>query len=41
MSQLFDGCEKLNYLNLSNFDTKKVTDMSSMFKNTGLKSIDF
>ena len=31
MSAMFLGCSALTQLNLSNFDTSKVTDMSSMF----------
>lgn len=31
MSFMFEGCTKLNSINLSNFDTSKVTDMNAMF----------
>ena len=31
MSMMFQGCDKLEYLNLSNFDTSNVTDMKAMF----------
>lgn len=33
MSYMFDGCDKLQELDLSKFDTKKVTNMSYMFNN--------
>ena len=37
MYKMFYGCSSLNYLNLSNFDTSQLTDMSDMFSNeTGL-----
>jgi surface protein len=28
---MFSGCESLNYLDISNFDTSKVDDLSGMF----------
>ena len=31
MSFMFDGCKSLSNLNLSNFNTQNVTNMSSMF----------
>ena len=31
MGCVFDGCKSLKELNLSNFNTNKVTDMSNMF----------
>ena len=31
MSWMFSGCKNLKVLNLSNFDTNKVIDMSDMF----------
>ena len=31
MSSMFDGCESLQKLDVSNFDTSNVTDMSLMF----------
>ena len=31
MNMLFKGCKELEYLDLTNFDTSKVTDMSEMF----------
>ena len=31
MSYLFSGCSSLKELNLSNFNTKKVTDMAHIF----------
>ncbi|MDY2696464.1 MAG: BspA family leucine-rich repeat surface protein, partial [Eubacteriales bacterium] len=31
MANMFKNCSKLTSLDLSNFDTSKVTDMSSMF----------
>ena len=31
MSTMFDGCSPLKELNLSNFNTNKVNDMSFMF----------
>ena len=31
MSSMFQDCESLKYLNLSNFNTKNVTNMSWMF----------
>lgn len=33
LNSLFEGCENLRKLDLSSFDTSKVTDMSNMFKN--------
>ena len=30
---MFDNCSSLTSLNLSNFNTKYVTDMSSIFRN--------
>ena len=33
MNSMFSGCNNLIYLDLSNFDTKNVTDMSYMFSN--------
>ena len=37
---MFAQCSKLTDLNLSNFDTSKVTRMAWMFENTGLTGID-
>ena len=31
MSSMFEGCSSLKNINLSNFNTNKVTDMSEMF----------
>ena len=31
MSSMFEGCSSLNSINLFNFNTKNVTNMSSMF----------
>ena len=31
MGYMFSGCSQLSSLNLSNFDTSKVTDMGYMF----------
>ena len=31
MSYMFDGCSSLKELNLNNFNTNNVTDMSGMF----------
>ena len=39
MSCMFSGCEKLNDLNLSSFDTKKVNNMSFMF--SGCKQYNY
>ena len=37
---MFDGCNELEYLDLSNFDTSNVDDMGKMFKQcTKLKKI--
>ena len=33
MNTMFQLCKELEYLDLSNFDTSKVTDMSWMFNN--------
>ena len=33
MNSLFNNCQKLTTLDLSNFDTSKVTEMKSMFQN--------
>ena len=38
MSKMFYNCKSLKNLNLSNFDTKNVTDMSKMFY--GCKSLN-
>ena len=35
MSSMFEGCGKLTTIDLSNFNTSKVTDMSSMFSSSG------
>jgi surface protein len=41
MLSMFDGCSGLTSLNLSNFDTANVIDMSSMFSNcSSLTSLD-
>ena len=41
MRQLFDGCSGLTSLDVSNFDTSNVTDMSSMFSwCNGLQQLD-
>ena len=41
MRQLFDGCSGLTSLDVSNFDTSNVTDMSSMFSwCKGLQQLD-
>ena len=32
MSQMFEGCISLKDLNLSNFNTKNVTNMAGMFR---------
>ena len=41
MSSMFEDCNKLSSLDLSNFNTTKVKDMSSMFKNCQvLSSLD-
>ena len=32
MKHMFQGCERLTNLNLSNFNTKNVKDMNSMFE---------
>ena len=37
MNSMFSNCYSLNSINLSNFNTNKVTDMSSMFD--GCKSL--
>ena len=34
MLEMFQGCENIKSLDLSKFDTSKVTDISSMFKNS-------
>ena len=34
MSSMFSGCKSITSLNLSNFNTSKVTNMSSMFSST-------
>ena len=36
MHGMFSYCEKLKELDLSTFDTSKVTDMYEMFHNTSL-----
>ena len=33
MSRMFKECKELEYLDLSNFNTENVTDMSFMFNN--------
>lgn len=33
MSRMFDGCSKLEYIEVGSFNTAKVTDMGSMFMN--------
>jgi surface protein len=33
MKSMFDGCNKVTKLDLSNFNTSQVSDMSSMFQN--------
>ena len=41
MSSIFEGCSSLNELNLSNFNTNKVKDMSWMFGNcSSLKELN-
>ena len=41
MHQMFNGCSNLTELNISSFDTRKVTDMYNMFSGcTGLTSLD-
>ena len=41
MSEIFNGCEKLQKINLgNNFKTNNVVDMSNMFQNTAISSID-
>ena len=37
MSEMFDGCSSLTSLNLSNFNTNNVTDMSFMFDGVNKK----
>ena len=33
MNSMFQGCNELEYLDLTNFDTSKVNDMGYMFNN--------
>ena len=40
MSDMFHGCHQLTSLDLSHFNTSKVTNMSKMFINCGLSSLD-
>ena len=41
MSCMFSNCSSLNILDLSSFDTRKVTNMSFMFHNcSSLKELD-
>ena len=41
MSSMFDGCESLQKLDVSNFDTSNVTDMYGMFYNcSSLQELD-
>ena len=39
MSSMFDGCRNLTELNLTNFNTNKVTNMSYMF--SGCSSLTY
>ena len=42
MSMMFWGCSSLKELNLSNFNTSKVTNMESMFSNcNSLENLNF
>ena len=40
MSYMFYKCRYLKNINLSSFNTQNVTNMSSMFKQSGLINID-
>lgn len=41
MGNMFDGCSSLTDLDLTNFDTSKVTSLSNMFQNcTNLKTLN-
>lgn len=40
MSYLFSGCNKITEVDLSNFDTNQVTNMTGMFLSSGIKQID-
>ena len=41
MAHMFNGCSRLNILDVSHFNTSKVTDMRSMFRNcSSLTSLD-
>ena len=41
MGSMFDGCQSLQKINVSNFDTSNVSDMSYMFSSCkSLTSID-
>ena len=40
MSDMFNGCSSLSYLNITGWDFKNVTTVASMFSNVGLKTID-
>ena len=40
MCGMFDGCSALTTLDVSNFDTKNVTDMSNMFSGCRLTTLD-
>ena len=41
MAHMFNGCSRLNFLDVSHFNTSKVTNMRSMFRNcSGLTNLD-
>lgn len=40
MACLFSGCKRLEYVDVSHFDTKNVRTMQYMFSETGLKTLD-